>query len=165
MKKLTLFCTIAALTLACSSEKKEETTDVPEGAEPAVSDTRYSLKMDMLGEWRNLAMKVEINNEADSVLDVPEGKWEDVLKIKPIRTTFKEDGTYTSEYRDLDDVVIMTRTGTWSVKGDTLTMGEEGSTYSYVTKVSGNTAEFKGYIDWDEDGDADDLYWGKQQKQ
>ncbi|ELR70791.1 hypothetical protein C900_03399 [Fulvivirga imtechensis AK7] len=154
-----------ALVIICSCDpgKKEETTKLPENEEEG---THYSLKMDMLGEWRNTSMKVKINaDKGDSIINVPEGQWEERLKIKPIRTTFKEDGTYTSEYRDLEDVVIMTRTGTWSVKGDTLTMGEEGNTYSYATRIVGNEAVFEGYIDWDEDGQEDDLYWGKQQKQ
>ena len=163
MKNIAFTLFALGIICSCDSKKNEETTSLPENEE---AGTHYSLKMDMLGEWRNVSMKVKVNTDQDdSIIDVPAGKWEERLKIKPIRTTFKEDGTYTSEYRDMEDVVIMTRTGTWSVNGDTLTMGEEGNTYSYATKISGSTAEFEGYIDWDEDGQADDLYWGKQQKQ
>lgn len=154
---------IAGFVMACEPANKEDTSS--EKPEVSESETRHSLKMDMLGEWRNIAMKVKIDNgdEQDSIVDVPAGKWEEVLSIKPIRTTFDVNDTYTSEYRDHDDMVIMTRTGTWSVKGDTLIMSEEGSTYT--TKISGNVAEFEGYMDWDEDGEEDDYYWGKQQKQ
>ena len=162
MKKISILAFITIITFACESGKKTEGEETAE--EKPV--TKYSLKKDMIGEWRNVAMKVTIKGEeADSVVDVPAGKWEEVLQIQPIRTVYSEDGTYNSEYRDLDDSIIMTSAGTWSVKGDTLIMTEQGKTNYYITTVKEGMAEFDGYVDWDEDGQADDHYWGKQKKQ
>lgn len=162
MKRILILAFITTITLACESGKKTEGEELVEEK----SETKYTLKEDMIGEWRNVAMKVTIKGEeADSVVDVPAGKWEEVLQIQPIRTVFSEEGTYNSEYRGLDDSIIMTSTGTWSVKGDTLIMTEQGKTNYYITTVKDGMAEFNGYVDWDEDGLADDHYWGKQKKQ
>ncbi|UII30862.1 hypothetical protein LVD17_21445 [Fulvivirga ulvae] len=164
MNKILTIAFISAFTVACESGKKEESEQLKE---PTVaSESVNTLEKDMVGEWRNVAMKVTIKGEqADSVVDVPAGKWEEMLKIQPIRTVFNEDGTFSSEYRDLDDAVIMTSAGTWAVNGDTLKMTQEGTTTYYFTKVKDGIAEFEGNLDWDEDGDADDHYWGKQRKQ
>lgn len=163
MNKILTLALITAFIFSCDSNRKEAGEQaVEQGPETETA----TLKEGMLGEWRNVAMKVTIKGEqSDSVVDVPAGKWEEVLKIQPIRTVFNEDGSFTSEYRGLDNTIIMTSTGTWDVKGDTLEMTQEGSTTYYVTSIEGDMAEFEGTLDWDEDGQADDLYWGRQQKQ
>lgn len=162
MNKILTLALFSAFIISCDSSRKAEDERLPE-QETVETNT---LEEGMVGEWRNVAMKVTIKGEAaDSVVDVPAGKWEEVLKIQPIRTVFNEDGTYSSEYRGLDDTVIMTSAGTWAVKGDTLEMTQDGTTNYYIAKIEGDIAEFSGHIDWDEDGDADDHYWGKQRKQ
>ncbi|MTI22737.1 hypothetical protein E1176_17020 [Fulvivirga sp. RKSG066] len=151
MKYLILLSFIAFT--ACSSntnegeEKNEAKNDKP-GRE-------------LVGEWRNLSMIVRM---PDSTVNVPEGKWEEVLGIKPIITTYSEDGTFISEYRTLEDSVFMTSAGSWSVKGDTLTMVERGNANKYYFSIDEDTAIFRGYLDWNEDGAADDHYVGKQTK-
>lgn len=146
---------------ACESTKKEE-----EDTKAKVDETAESLREALIGgEWRNLSMQVTIHgDEKDSVISVPEGEWENILQIKPITTVFHDDGTYTSEYRTLEDSVFMTSQGTWMLTSDTLFMVERGTGNGYKTSITGDIARFEGYLDWDEDGEADDHYIGKQKK-
>jgi len=99
--------------------------------------------------------------EADS------SNWEQKLGIKPIRTHFKGDGTYYSEYLNLKDSVVRRPTGLWTLKGDSLTMTEqtpEKATYKFKLKIDKNIGTFSGTIDFEGDGKADDEYYGKQKK-
>jgi hypothetical protein len=123
----------------------------------------------ILGEWQNLSLVVKIqsrgnNPDSSAVFEVPEGKWEEVLQIRPIVTVYSNDSTFTSTYSNLKDSVVNISNGTWSVKGDSLYLLQSGQTTSYYTRFDGNKAEFTGYTDWDQDGNADDLYVGVQKK-
>ncbi|MBL6449010.1 hypothetical protein JMN32_22050 [Fulvivirga sp. 29W222] len=162
MKNIITLVLVSAFIFSCGNSEKE----ADEHSHKRKAKAASTLKEDIIGEWRNIAMRVIIRGEsADSVVNVPAGKWEEVLKIQPITTVFNNDGSFSSEYRDLDDAIIMTSTGMWAVNGDTLEMTQEGSTTRYTTKVEGGIVEFEGSLDWDEDGEADDYYWGKQEKQ
>jgi len=113
----------------------------------------------MYGEWQNLSMIVRMQ---DSTLYVPEGKWEDLMGFKPIKTTFYEDGTYLSEYRTLTDSIFMSSNGTWKTHNDSLTMIEHGVENKYYYRVFGDTVIFRSFLDWDQDGLKNDHYAGKQ---
>jgi len=125
------------------------------------------LKSDILGSWYNLSMEVQINSagnnqDSSSTFKVPAGQWEEILQIKPIITTYRKDGTYTSVYRNLADSLIDESSDTWEVKEDSLFIFYQDQPYSYLTLVNGDTAEYKGMVDWDQDGMIDDLYTGIQ---
>lgn len=143
-----LYALFFILLIACSSGTEEKQAAELKTANEAI-----------IGEWRNLSMIVRM---PDSTVNVPEGKWEEVLGIKPIRTTFNENGTFVSEYRTLEDSVFMTSNGTWKIDGDTLAMIERGSENKYYFTVDGDTVIFRGYLDWDQDGLPNDHYAGKQ---
>lgn len=140
--------------VACSGEKQknesaiEESTEVKEGE-------------DLVGKWRNLEIIVRM---PDSVLQVRDTLWQHKLGIKPIITAFNGDRTFHSEYRSPEDSLIMTSTGTWAVMGDTLSMIEHGIENKYHFLIAGDTVFFRGYLDWDQDGKANDHYAGKQLK-
>ncbi|MBL3655718.1 hypothetical protein [Fulvivirga sediminis] len=146
------------LILSCSTPKeKEEKVDA---SEP------LPLQQTLLGEWRNLTLEVTISDaDSDSYLHVPEGKWEEVFQVKPVRTTFNSDSTYTSEYRSLEDSVIMVNTGIWYIEDDSLVYINRGQKFKYQVLLEDDEAIFKGYVDWDGDGEVDDFYNGKQKKQ
>lgn len=146
MKKILPF--VLLIMFGCSGSE-EKGTDVKEEA------TNQSI----IGEWRNVSLIVRM---PDSTVNVPEGEWEAVLGIKPIRTTFNENGTFVSEYRTLEDSVFMTSNGTWLIEGDTLAMVERGIENKYHFYLDGETAIFRGYLDWDQDGQRNDHYAGKQ---
>lgn len=122
----------------------------------------------LIGKWSNLDLKVLVNHASseDSAYTfvVPPGEWEQILNIKPILTEFKSDGTYSSEYRSLQDSVIRETDGTWDMIADTLILIEEGTATRYHFKIEGSEVIFKGWLDWDQDGKLDDLYSGRQVK-
>ncbi len=139
---------ILIIIIACSSGTEEKTVANEEVAQPGI-----------IGEWRNLSLIVRM---PDSTVSVREGQWEAVLGIKPIRTTFNENGTFISEYRTLEDSVFMTSNGSWEIEGDTLSMVERGTENKYFYAIDNDTVTFRGYLDWDQDGLANDHYAGKQ---
>ena len=145
-KELCLLCGVAAffLVVACKTENNKDL---------------------ILGQWYNESLSVKLGVETgDSSFVVPAGEWESILKIKPILTTYSEDGTYRSQYKSLEGKVIRESSGSWEMKGDTLYLIEGGVTTSYHFKWMDGKAKFTGYLDWDQDGAADDLYEGVQIK-
>lgn len=117
----------------------------------------------ILGTWSNLSMTVTYL-DIDSVYDVPEGKWEEILRIKPIKTTYHEDSTFVSEYVKLDGSPLFTSTGKWYLKKDSLYLETDGALSAYKFSMENNVGRFVGKIDWNGDGSARELYDGKQQK-
>lgn len=157
-----LFIGLIIVTAACQSTK----------------ESRYEGQNDLLkkaltGEWRNTYLKVTMNSfkgRADSVyiLEADSSNWEDVLKLKPIRTFFKADGTYHSDHYAVSNALLFSASGKWTFSGDTLVMTQtrpNAAVFRLKTTIKDNTATFSGMLDFDEDGQRDDLYFGKQQKQ
>ncbi len=166
MKK-TLYISLTVLVSACSSPT--ETT-------PA-AETAPGLKEQLTGTWSNTYLRTELKgvNPGDSVVvnEVTEAEWTQKLGIKPIVTTFKEDGTFESKYYNLQDSLVRNPSGTWTIVGDTLVMTElvpDTAEFrlhlSFGTYSDGKTAlaKFKGNIDFDGGGRADDAYYGEQKK-
>ncbi|WP_420385015.1 hypothetical protein [Roseivirga sp.] len=121
----------------------------------------------LLGEWYNESVRVDIDaldGEVDSVFSVPAGKWEEILQIQPILTTYKKDGTYESIYRELDGSLLQKSSGEWMMRGDSLFLTSQGMTTGYHFEWQEGKGEFRGYLDWDSDGIADDFYSGIQIK-
>ncbi|MGI9542033.1 MAG: hypothetical protein ACR2MX_02175 [Cyclobacteriaceae bacterium] len=133
--------------------------------EPIVEE---SLESAILGTWENVSLTVTIStvNNTDSTKTgyIPRKEWEARLKIKPILTTYSEDGTYASEYRDLNDSLINKNQGLWTVSGDSLALTSDDITTMYRVECKNDTAIFTGYLDWDSEGNFDDLYEGVQRK-
>jgi len=126
----------------------------------------------LVGEWRNESLKIKINsfNNTDSII-ISESKnvteWEKNLHIRPIRTFFKPDGTYYSEYRTLGDSIFRKTSGTWVIEGDSIIMNElqpEKAFFKLHISINNNLAIFQGVIDFDGDGKMDDEYFGTQRK-
>lgn len=153
MKKLIIALALGIFLFACESKKTD-------------------LKKELPGEWRNTYLHVTMNtfNNGDSskVTTCDSSNWEQMLHIKPIRTFFNEDGTYRSEYYNLNDSLFLTSKGTWRVSGDTLTMSStepSPESYKLKTTITSGVATFEGMLDFDSDGKADDHYIGKQRRQ
>ena len=124
----------------------------------------------LVGEWRNVYVKIKINNpEAGKsvIMEADSTNWEEKLDIKPIRTFFKEDGTYYSEFRDIKDSITGSPSGLWSLKGDTISMtqNKQGGTVTKMRlRIAKDKATFSGMIDFQGDGKADDEYFGIQRR-
>ena len=121
------------------------------------------------GEWSNTYLHISLN-KGDSMVnrDADSTNWEQVLGIKPIHTLFREDGTYRSEYRNLNDSVIRVAEGKWNVAGDTLSMSQskpEASSYRMHMTLKERKVIFEGNIDFDGDGTLDHYVgWQKRVK-
>jgi len=135
----------------------------------APKETKNTLSDDLVGQWRNTYLHVTMptagNSDSTRTTSCDSTSWEAMLHIKPIRTYFNSDGTYRSEYYTLTDSLFRKTTGTWRVSNDTLVMNEsDGAVYKLRTVVKNNVAEFDGLIDFDQDGQADDHYVGRQRR-
>lgn len=125
-------------------------------------DQSQALSQGIIGEWKNVSMKVTFPN--DSVFDVPGGQWEDILQIRPIVTTYADDKSYTSRYYSLSDSLVFTSQGNWHVSKDSLYLISDSDTTAYKFTKEGVKGFFTGYVDWDGNGQKDDLYFGVQTK-
>lgn len=157
MKKV-FFLVLALVVTSCSDKKEKEITYKL----PASSD---SLKSQLVGTWSNLTLHVEMKSDnGDSVLIIEKGEWESTLKIKPIETSFREDGTFISTYYTLDGEIMMTNEGVWYIEEDSVVLVQDNVATSYKASIEEDVATFKGYVDWDQDGEVDDYYQGTQGK-
>lgn len=155
------FCYLVLLTvIGCNHAKDNEPVHEP-----------LSLDKQLIGEWNNIYLKVEsatVNNtDKNETLEVGYGEWEQKLRIRPIRTFFREDGSWNSAHYTLSDSLFYDPSGTWSVSADTLYMMQDKpspDTTLYVLSIKNDTASFKALLDWDMDDRKDDLYFGKQKK-
>lgn len=133
--------------------------------------TNETSTQQLIGEWNNLSIKVDINsnNNSDSneVFEVNLAEWEEKLKIKPIRTFFRKDSSWNSAHYNLKDSLVYNPSGKWWVENDKLVMVQQfpsvdTTTYSFLLEK--DTVSFECIIDWDMDGKKDDKYFGKQVK-
>lgn len=158
----------AFVLFSCESQQPRQ-----EATEAMPGEILPASRGQLLGEWRNVYTKVTMNtyqnSDSTKVLEVEEADWERVMQVKPIRTFFRQDGTYNSEHRDLNDSIVYNPAGRWTLNGDSLymtdTFPQKGVSYKYKILVHGDILEFSGYEDFDQDGMKDDVYLGTQRKQ
>jgi len=165
MKFFIYILALATLLVSCKQSNDEQKNT------PDTNNTEITLQPEQFyGEWRNLSMRVTTayNTSQSAVEEYNEENWEKELKIKPIRTYYKPDGKYLSEYRDLDDTVIGTTSGNWSVKQDSVYLNQTQpdilKAAYHVQFHDKNTATFTAMLDWTSNGKTDDLYIGKQRR-
>jgi hypothetical protein len=133
-------------------------------------DVKLDVSNPLLGEWRNLTLRVEIDKkqgDPSSIFEIDESTWESTLKIRPIRTYFKPDGQFNSEHFNLLDSLVLNPEGTWSATKDEITMitiKPFNDTTSCTYTVNDDVVTFGCWVDWDEDGEKDDWYVGTQKK-
>jgi hypothetical protein len=108
-------------------------------------------------------MKITFQKQ-DSIFNVPEGQWENILKIKPILTSYYPDGRYESKYYNLEDSLLFTSQGNWALNGDSIYLKEGGITTTYRFISALPRATFIGLLDWNQDGDVYEIYEGVQVK-
>ena len=165
MKRLLVLLSLISLLTACGGKNDKKETSNEDVKKEVKKNSSVDLKNEIIGKWRNSNIKVTMKTDkGDSVLEANSKTWQDVMKIKPIVTTFKKNGSFKSVYQNLENEVIMTREGTWKIENDSLYMTQDDVTTSYQVKMKGRIAFFKGMLDWDQDGENDDLYFGRQAK-
>lgn len=121
---------------------------------------------DLIGKWTNLSLLVTMKRleREDSILQAKEGEWEQVLKMKPILSEFKEDGTFTAQYSNLKEEIIKEEKGKWFVRNDSLVIKINGNETAYHFTVNNDRVMYKAKLDWDGEGQANDFYDGVQMK-
>src|SRR4051812_6287727 len=81
--------------------------------EEAVQNLELSEKL--LGEWKSVSLKIKMNsvNNTDSskIFAVDEKNWDSKMKMRPIHTIFKVNGTYNSEHFNLKDSLVFNPAG------------------------------------------------------
>jgi len=114
----------------------------------------------IIGKWTNLSLLVTMKklDNQDSILEANEHTWEEVLKIKPIISTFDPDGSFVSEYSNLQGEIIREVKGKWDIRNDSLIILTEGVETAYHFTINGNRVKFRSQLDWDGDGESDDFY-------
>jgi len=126
----------------------------------------------LIGTWVNESLEVDITSfkgevGKDSILSIKVNEWESKLKIQPIHTTYSEDGSWESNYFNINGEQVFKTQGKWWSRSDTLFMHQQSPkdelNYYFFT-VNGNRANFTTTIDWDSDGEADDEYNGWQKR-
>lgn len=124
----------------------------------------------LIGEWRNLTIRVEMDKkhgEPTSIFEANEATWEEKVRIKPIRTYFREDNTFNSEHFNLKDSLVLNPEGTWTAtegKMEMITLKPFSDTTSCTYSIAGDVITFGCWVDWDEDGKKDDWYVGTQKR-
>ena len=148
--------------LSCNDNKGKEQSQ-------PVDDTTKSQKL--IGEWNNLYLNVKVDSKKNTAeqeeLIVTREEWESKLKIKPIRTFFREDSTWNSAHYNLNDSLVYNPSGKWWVQGDSIVMLQtfpSPDTTLYFLTLKSDTASFESLLDWDGDGKKDDRYLGRQLK-
>ena len=148
---------VLTILFACneSNTKKETNTSVEQ----------------LIAEWNNISLKVDIrsknNSDTNEVFEVNRSEWEEKLKIKPIRTFFKEDSSWNSAHYNLKDSLVYNPFGKWWIEEDKLIMLQQfplPDTTIYSLLLRNDTASFECILDWDMDGKKDDNYSGEQIK-
>jgi hypothetical protein len=134
-------------------------------------ETNPSPEQQLIGEWNNLSIKIDINSKNNSdtneVFEVDRPQWEEKLKIKPIRSFFRTDSIWNSAHYNLKDSLVYDPSGKWWVADGKLTMLQSlpsADTTIYNYSIKSDTATFEALVDWDMDGKKDDKYFGRQVK-
>ena len=104
-----IYLVIAISVLLSCNDNKEKEQSQP------VDDTTTSQKL--IGEWNNLYLNVKVDSKKNTAeqeeLIVTREEWESKLKIKPIRTFFREDSTWNSAHYNLNDSLVYNPSGKW----------------------------------------------------
>ena len=135
-------------------------------------EINQQLSRQIVGKWSNNVLKLEMksykNSDSVTIFETNETDWESKMKIRPIITTFKQNGTYNVVHKNLNDSIVYYLAGKWMVIGDSLhmmdTFPEINPVYKYKIKFSNKSLEYFGMEDCDGDGKKDDLYYSKQVK-
>ncbi len=119
----------------------------------------------IIGKWINSTIEVDLrtynNSDTSFRVSINEDNWKLKMNIKPVETTLRENGTFLNNYLDTLGIVFHSNSGIWYLDGDSLFLEEEsGEVYSFEVIVNGDVMEMHTIVDYDEDGEKDDNYFG-----
>ena len=101
------------------------------------------------------------------MLIIDSSNYEKKRRLKPVRITYRPDGTFEGEHRNLKDSIFVRSTGTWEVRGDSLYFRQltpDVWSANYEFYVRQDTLHLRGIIDWSRNGKYDDKFEGTLKK-
>lgn len=150
---------VSVISVACQQESNSKQTN---------EESSLQLRTALPGTWEAVSIRVDIpsvdSTEIDSVFVVSEEYWVQKFSIKPVLTVFQPDNKFRQEFRNSQDSLLNEVKGIWNVFGDTLMLIEPNATYTYLVNMGKGIATFNATVDWDGDGQEDDLYQGVHRK-
>ena len=124
---------------------------------------RSDLEKSLIGKWENIGLHVTIhtyhNTDSTVILDFDENDLRTRFALKPMITVLNDNGTYYLEYRTKSDSLVARPSGEWSTEGDSIIFHQyipNDYTFAYHVTMMAGKAEFRGLMDYDADGKADD---------
>ena len=161
MKKITFWLSLCLLGLfsACQADNSAADEDTTE---------TMDLTSELPGTWQTIQINVALNT-ADGLdtfrtESLTEDLWRSTFQMEPPIYYFEPDNKYRRVHRNLNGDVIDEGRGMWTVFGDTLNLTEPDASYQYIVRAGQGRATFRTFLDWDEDGEADDEYQALQRK-
>ncbi|MEY2950732.1 MAG: hypothetical protein ACO388_06020 [Saprospiraceae bacterium] len=116
------------------------------------------------GIWENVEIKVEVKNDSSYLFIVEEDDWQNILQIRPTQSYFYPDQTYRQVFIGLDNSILDTKKGSWFLNQDTLTITLPEDTLKYSVRLQKGMLLMRGQVDWNSDGQKNDIYFGKQRQ-
>ncbi|MEL6674706.1 MAG: serine hydrolase [Bacteroidota bacterium] len=122
----------------------------------------------MRGMWQTQSLHVKVNEGQEDETEVKAAGQADFLKVLQLKSSsgeYRRDGTFSDYYVMANDSLV-TVNGTWDYRHDSLIVHNEdqpASAYK-VDWMGTDKATFTAYIDWDSDGQKDDLFSGVSKK-
>lgn len=162
MKQIQYILLLASLVLlvaACQDNSSNE--------EEASTET-FDLRKELQGTWQTVQINIALNTadgrDTFRTESLTEELWKQSFGMQPPLYYFQSDQKFRRLHKNLRDEVIDEAKGIWNVFGDTLMLIEPEATYQYLVRAGKGRATFRTFLDWDEDGEADDEYQGLHRK-
>ena len=144
---------------ACS-----RTPVAPAHEEPSAAGT--DIKSSLVGMWQMNSLVVGFdtihNTQMSCVLQIDCDQWKEKLKLQPIQTLFSPNKTYISAYCTDEGKIIRFTTGRWEVEKNQLKIHQlfpSDKQMNYRIDLTDGCAQLRSKMDFDEDGNTDDLFY------
>ncbi len=132
--------------------------------QPTKSSASPIQASNLQGIWENVEIKVEVKNDSSYLFIVEEDDWQNILQIRPTQSYFYPDQTYRQVFIGLDNSILDTKKGSWFLNQDTLTITLPEDTLKYSVRLQKGMLLMRGQVDWNSDGQKNDIYFGKQRQ-
>ena len=117
---------------------------------------QHSMK-GLAGTWQTVHFTVSLSG-GESEIEIAKDEFQEKLGFAANVGEYHGDSTYEDGYYQQENELLGKTSGTWYVSGDSFTVVQDGgATYSYHLEVKNDTGRFTGFIDYDQDGEVDDL--------
>lgn len=125
---------------------------------------------ELTGQWEINSFTVSVttfgNQDSSFTLEIDPGQWPEKMSLQPERILFLMNHRFSSEAYNLDDELVYRRRGMWDLRGDTLLrlIEPKGIDDYRLRWLDADQVFIRGRLDWDRDGEIDDVYGAKLQR-